>query len=48
MPYDPEGVLGSINSILMAFLGLQVVMCIRLLLSLICNNNIEQTKVIEF
>ncbi|XP_073323577.1 heparan-alpha-glucosaminide N-acetyltransferase isoform X2 [Pagrus major] len=23
MPYDPEGVLGSINSILMAFLGLQ-------------------------
>lgn len=24
MPYDPEGVLGSINSILMAFLGLQV------------------------
>lgn len=24
IPYDPEGVLGSINSILMAFLGLQV------------------------
>lgn len=24
MPYDPEGVLGSINSVLMAFLGLQV------------------------
>lgn len=24
VPYDPEGVLGSINSILMAFLGLQV------------------------
>ncbi|MEQ2187515.1 hypothetical protein GOODEAATRI_005485 [Goodea atripinnis] len=25
MPYDPEGVLGSINSVLMAFLGLQVI-----------------------
>eukprot|EP00063_Salmo_salar_P090588 XP_014065423.1 PREDICTED: heparan-alpha-glucosaminide N-acetyltransferase-like [Salmo salar] len=23
MPFDPEGVLGSINSVLMAFLGLQ-------------------------
>uniref|UniRef100_A0A3Q2QQW3 Uncharacterized protein n=1 Tax=Fundulus heteroclitus TaxID=8078 RepID=A0A3Q2QQW3_FUNHE len=25
MPFDPEGVLGSINSVLMAFLGLQVI-----------------------
>lgn len=24
MPYDPEGILGTINTILMAFLGLQV------------------------
>lgn len=24
MPYDPEGILGTINSIVMAFLGLQV------------------------
>lgn len=24
IPYDPEGILGTINSIVMAFLGLQV------------------------
>lgn len=24
MPYDPEGILGTINSIVLAFLGLQV------------------------
>lgn len=24
MPYDPEGILGTINTIFMAFLGLQV------------------------
>lgn len=24
VPYDPEGILGTINTILMAFLGLQV------------------------
>lgn len=33
VPFDPEGILGSINSILMAFLGLQVgvvVFCVLL------------------
>lgn len=27
MPYDPEGILGTINSIFLAFLGLQVPLC---------------------
>lgn len=34
MPYDPEGILGTINSIFMAFLGLQV----PLFFKAVCSN----------